>query len=69
MKVMVLVKATADSEAGKMPREQLLQEMGDYNKALSTAEILLAGERLRQEGRGDREGRGAAWETRENRAT
>jgi hypothetical protein len=42
MKVMVLIKASADSEAGVMPGEQLLAEMGKYNEALATAGILLS---------------------------
>jgi hypothetical protein len=46
MKVIVLVKATPDSEAGVMPSEQLLAEMGQYNEALVKAGILLAGEGL-----------------------
>ena len=46
MKVMVIVKATADSEAGVMPSEDMLREMGDYNEALVKAGIMLAGEGL-----------------------
>src|SRR5215210_2183654 len=46
MRVMVLVKATSDSEAGIMPSTELLEAMGKYNEALITADILLAGEGL-----------------------
>ena len=44
MKVMVMVKATKDSEAGVMPSEQLLSDMGKYNEELVKAGIMLAGE-------------------------
>lgn len=54
MKVMVLVKADADSEAGVMPSQQLLAEMGNYNEALSRAGVLLAGEGLHPSRRGTR---------------
>ncbi|MGD9646230.1 MAG: GyrI-like domain-containing protein [Pirellulales bacterium] len=54
MKVMVMVKATADSEAGVMPSEQLLTEMGNYNEALVKAGIMLAGEGLHPSSRGAR---------------
>jgi hypothetical protein len=46
MKVMVIVKASKASEAGEMPSEQLLTEMGNYNEALAKAGIMLAGEGL-----------------------
>jgi hypothetical protein len=46
MKVMVLVKATASSEAGVMPSESLLAEMGQFNEALVKAGVLLAAEGL-----------------------
>jgi hypothetical protein len=46
MKVMVIVKATKNSEAGEMPSEQLLAEMGKYNEELVKAGIMLAGEGL-----------------------
>lgn len=46
MRVMVLVKATAGSEAGAMPSEKLLTDMGKYNEELSKAGIMLAGEGL-----------------------
>lgn len=54
MKVMVLVKATEDSEAGVMPTEQLLTEMGQYNEALVKAGIMLAGEGLHPSSKGAR---------------
>lgn len=54
MKVMVLVKATADSEAGVMPPEQLLKEMGDYNEELIKAGIILAGDGLKPSSEGVR---------------
>ena len=44
MRVIVLVKATADSEAGVMPREELLAAMGKFNEELVKAGIILAGE-------------------------
>src|SRR5579863_1014845 len=46
MKVMVMVKATKDSEAGVMPSQQLLTEMGKYNEQLVKAGIMLAAEGL-----------------------
>jgi hypothetical protein len=54
MKVMVIVKATPDSEAGVMPSEQLLTEMGQYNEELVQAGILLAGEGLHPSSKGVR---------------
>jgi hypothetical protein len=54
MKVMVLVKATQDSEAGAMPSEQLLTEMGQYNEELVKAGIMLAGEGLHPSSKGAR---------------
>ena len=47
MKVMVLVKATADSEAGVMPSAQLLADMGRFNQSLIDAGVLLAAEGLK----------------------
>jgi hypothetical protein len=46
MRVLVLVKADKDSEAGVMPSEQLLADMGNYNEELVKAGIMLAGEGL-----------------------
>jgi hypothetical protein len=54
MKVMVMVKATQDSEAGIMPCEQLLTDMGQYNEALVNAGILLAGDGLHPSSKGVR---------------
>ncbi len=54
MRVMVMVKATADSEAGVMPTEQALTEMGAFNEELSKAGILLAGEGLHPSVKGRR---------------
>ncbi len=54
MKVMVIVKASKDSEAGKMPSEQLLRDMGNYNEELIKAGIMLAGEGLHPSSRGKR---------------
>ena len=54
MRFMILVKATKDSEAGVMPTERLLTEMGKYNEELSKAGILLAGEGLHPSSRGAR---------------
>lgn len=47
MRVMVMIKGDAESEAGTMPSEQLLTEMGNYNEELVTAGIMLAGEGLK----------------------
>lgn len=47
MKVMVMVKATADSEAGVMPTAQLLADMGRFNQSLIEAGVMLAGEGLK----------------------
>jgi hypothetical protein len=46
MRVMVLVKATEESEAGVMPSEELLAAMGQYNEELVKAGVMLAGEGL-----------------------
>jgi hypothetical protein len=54
MRVMVLVKATAESEAGIMPSTELLQAMGKYNEELANAGILLAGEGLHPSVKGKR---------------
>jgi hypothetical protein len=43
---MILVKASTESEAGMMPNEQLLTEMGKINQELAKAGVLLAGEGL-----------------------
>jgi hypothetical protein len=54
MRVMVLVKATKESEAGVMPSTELLEAMGKYNEALVDAGILLAGEGLHPSSKGKR---------------
>jgi hypothetical protein len=54
MRVMVLVKASNDSEAGVMPGEQLLTEMGKYNEELVKAGIMLGGEGLHPSAKGAR---------------
>ncbi len=54
MKVMVIVKATKNSEAGLMPSEELITEMGKYNEELAAAGVLLAGEGLLPSARGKR---------------
>jgi hypothetical protein len=54
MKVMVIVKATQDSEAGMMPSEQMLTEMGQFNEELVNAGIMLAGEGLQPSSKGVR---------------
>lgn len=54
MRFMVMVKATAASEAGVMPSERLLAEMGRYNEELANAGVLLAGEGLHPSSRGAR---------------
>ncbi len=54
MRVMVLVKATADSEAGQMPSTELMEEMGRFNEALAEAGLLLAGEGLHPSAKGRR---------------
>jgi hypothetical protein len=54
MKVMVIVKASKASEAGEMPSEQLLTEMGKFNEELVKAGIMLAGEGLHPTSKGAR---------------
>ena len=54
MRVMVIVKATAESEAGIMPSSELLEAMGKYNEELVKAGIMLAGEGLHPSARGKR---------------
>jgi hypothetical protein len=51
---MVIVKASKESEAGQMPSEQLLREMGNYNEQLVNAGIMLAGEGLHPTSKGKR---------------
>jgi hypothetical protein len=54
MKFMILVKASRESEAGEMPDEQMLTEMGKYNEALVKAGVLLAGDGLHPSSKGAR---------------
>jgi hypothetical protein len=54
MRVMVIVKANKDTEAGVMPSEELLREMGNYNEQLVKAGIMLAGEGLHPSSKGAR---------------
>jgi hypothetical protein len=54
VKVLVLVKATADSEAGVMPTTEMLSAMGNFNESLVKAGILLAGEGLKPSRHGKR---------------
>ena len=54
MKVIVLVKADKNSEAGVMPDEKLLRDMGNFNEQLSKAGVMLAGEGLRPTSQGKR---------------
>jgi hypothetical protein len=54
MRVMVIVKATRSSEAGVMPGEKLLAEMGKFNEELVKAGVMLAGEGLHPSSRGKR---------------
>jgi len=54
MRFMVIVKANKDSEAGVMPSEQLLAEMGKFNEELAEAGVLLAAEGLQPSSKGAR---------------
>jgi hypothetical protein len=54
MRFMIMVKATKDSEAGVMPGEQLLTEMGKFNAELAKAGILLQGDGLQPSSKGVR---------------
>ncbi|PKQ39178.1 dehydrogenase [Pseudomonas sp. YY-1] len=54
MRFMVVVKATADSEAGVMPSEELLTAMGRYNEELAAAGVIQAAEGLHPSSRGAR---------------
>jgi hypothetical protein len=54
MRCMVIVKASKDSEAGVMPSEKLLTEMGNFNEELVKAGIMQAGEGLHPSSKGAR---------------
>jgi hypothetical protein len=54
MRVMVIIKANQDSEAGKLPSQRLLTEMGKFNEELVKAGIMLAGEGLHPSSKGKR---------------
>ena len=54
MRVMVIIKANQDSEAGVMPSEKILTEMGNFNEELVKAGIMLAGEGLHPSSKGKR---------------
>jgi hypothetical protein len=54
MKFMLIVKADKNSEAGVMPSEQLLTDMGKFNEELVKAGVLLAGEGLHPSSKGSR---------------
>ena len=56
MKVMVIVKASKESEAGKLPSEKLLTDMGKFNEELAKAGVLLVGEGLHPSSKGVRVG-------------
>lgn len=54
MRFMVIVKASKESEAGEMPTEKMLTEMGKYNEQLANAGVMLAGEGLHPSSKGVR---------------
>jgi len=54
MRVLVIVKASKESEAGEMPSEKLLTDMGRFNEELADAGVMLAGEGLHPSSRGKR---------------
>ena len=54
MRVMVIVKASKESEAGQMPTEELLAQMGKYNEELANAGVMTAGEGLHPSSKGKR---------------
>ena len=54
MRVLVIVKASPESEAGQMPAESLLAEMGKFNEQLVNAGVMLAGEGLQPSSKGKR---------------
>jgi hypothetical protein len=54
MRVMVIVKASKESEAGQMPSEKLLTDMGKYNEELVKAGVMVAGDGLHPSAKGKR---------------
>jgi hypothetical protein len=54
MRVMIIIKGNKDSEAGVLPDEKLLTEMGQYNEELVKAGVMLAGEALHPSSKGAR---------------
>ncbi len=54
MRVIVIVKASKESEAGEMPSQELLAQMGKYNEELANAGIMVAGEGLHPSSKGKR---------------
>jgi hypothetical protein len=54
MRVMVIVKASKDSEAGVMPKQKLLEDMGKFNEELVKAGVMLAGDGLQPSSKGKR---------------
>jgi hypothetical protein len=54
MRVMVIVKANKDSEAGILPKKDILEKMGKYNEELVKAGVMLAGEGLQASSKGKR---------------
>jgi hypothetical protein len=54
MRVMVIVKASKESEAGQMPSQELLAAMGKYNEELANAGVMVAGEGLHPSSKGKR---------------
>ena len=54
MRVMAIVKASGDSEAGKMPSPELLSAMGKFNEELTEAGLMITGEGLRPSAKGAR---------------
>jgi len=54
MRVMAIVKASKDSEAGAMPTEELLTEMGKFNEEMAEAGVMISGDGLRPSSKGAR---------------
>ncbi len=54
MRFMVIVKASPDSEAGKLPPPELLEEMGTFNEAMANAGVMRAGDGLQPSSKGTR---------------